>query len=99
MDIAPSGKADNELIITVRKGKKSNTMTFICDQRADLITATLGKSSLFGAGVTASKKSKVGKSVGRCERVFQLSPRGLVQLSPQGSVQLSPQGVSPAVPL
>lgn len=59
MDIAPSPKADNELVITVRKGKKSNTMTFICDQRADLLTATLSKSELFGAGESASKKSKV----------------------------------------
>lgn len=64
MDIAPSAKADNELVITVRKGKKSNTMTFICDQRADLITATLSKSELFGAGETSGKKNKVGVSCG-----------------------------------
>ena len=46
-DITPSPKADNELIITVKKGKKQNTMTFICDQRADLLTECLKFSGKF----------------------------------------------------
>ena len=58
VDIAPSPKADNELVITVKKGKKQNTMTFICDQRSDLLTECLQFSAKF-CGNRVKKYEKV----------------------------------------
>eukprot|EP00128_Syssomonas_multiformis_P006297 Colp12_sorted_trinity150504_noHs@25412 len=37
-DIAPSPKAASEFVITLRKGKKTSTLTFQCDHRANLLT-------------------------------------------------------------
>ena len=59
VDITPSPKADNELIITVKKGKKQNTMTFICDQRSDLLTECLQFSAKF-CGNRVKKYERVG---------------------------------------
>ena len=39
--IAPSTKANNEFIISMKKGKKTNTMTFSTDHRMDLLTEAL----------------------------------------------------------
>ena len=39
--IAPSTKANNEFIISMKKGRKTNTMTFSTDHRMDLLTEAL----------------------------------------------------------
>ena len=39
--IAPSSKATNEFIITVKKGKKSSQMTFSSDYRSEILTEAL----------------------------------------------------------
>jgi DnaJ family protein C protein 13 len=48
LDIAPSPKGSNEFIITVKKGKKKETMNFTTEYRTDLLTETLRFRMVFG---------------------------------------------------
>ena len=42
LDIVPSNKANNEFLISMRKGgRKSQQMTFSCEHRAEILTAAL----------------------------------------------------------
>lgn len=41
VDFLPNLKTSNELMVTVKKGKKNNQMTFSCDHRQELITEAL----------------------------------------------------------
>ena len=53
----PSPKANNELILHLRKGKKADKMTFSCDHRAELLTQALKYSSLFATEVRKNHSS------------------------------------------
>ena len=76
--IAPSPKATNEFVITVRKGKKGGTqqMTFSSDYRAEIITETLVSYCIVTAGQSATLSYVC--SMLRMENEYSLGKQGRV---------------------
>ena len=78
--IAPSPKATNEFIITVRKGKKGGTqqMTFSSDYRADIITETLVSDCIVTACQSGSLLYVYVCTILRVENEYSLGKQGKV---------------------
>lgn len=94
VDIQPSHKTSNEFIITLRKGKKTNQMTFSCDHRSEAITETLRFSPLFAdAGRAKGEKkfrsAKFGWSESRMDVFLVVRRHCLVQVDITGKRKLA----------